>query len=392
MKKIATFNFRKIILISFIILMIFSPLWMILYWRFQKSKIFKIIIIDKTVSDLPRQEHRGFNWILTYERFTKTDKNLYVINEDYFGFFPLEPIEEDKFEIHDLENYSFDELDLMSQKTDMLYFTDTYGVFANEWYHDTLQTEHSNLVYGGLTSKEVFLAQKLKEQNKLILSEFNTIGSPTNIFQRTEFENTFDIKWSGWTVRYFDMLDTLINPELPKWVIRLYKQQHNNEWNFHKSGLVFVHEDSRLFILENETNLVIETPFIHTSEKYQKIFGLPDSIHYPFWIDITFSGDSNQIVSDYKIYPNSIGDSILNVYKVPKTFPAVIAHFEPYIFYYFAGDYVDNPIVYNTCYFKGIKTFDYFLYNNEPNNRTKFFWKFYCPLVTKILKDYYKKI
>jgi hypothetical protein len=274
----------------------------------------------------------------------------------------------------------------------MIYFADNYGVYYNEWYLDSLVSEHSQKIYGGLTENEVYIAQQLKIQNKLIISEFNTFCSPTSENVRNEFEETFNIEWSHWTCRYFDMLDTLKNPELPKWVVRLYKQQHKNEWPFHKSGLVFVHENSTLFVLENETHLNIETPFIHTEEKYREIYNLPDSIHYPFWFDITFSGDSNVVISKYKIYPNQIGDSILNVYGVPKEFPAVIEHLSPYTFYYFAGDFIDNPMPYYTSHFKGITNFDFFLYNSELNNRKKFYWKFYIPLLSKIMNDYYSEI
>lgn len=365
---------------------------MFLAWYFQPDKPIRTIIIDKTVSDLPRQEHRGFNWILTYYRFTKTDKNLYNIYENYFGFFPippLEPIENRKFEIHDFEDYTFEQLDSICKITDMIYFADNYGVYRNEWYLDTLETEHSPKVYGGLTEKEVYIAKNLKLQNKLIISEFNTFCSPTPQYIRESFENLFDLKWTQWTCRYFDMLDTLKNPELPRWVVNLYKQQHNGEYPFHNAGLVYVHENSTLFILEDKTHLNIETPFIHTSAKYQEIYDLPDSIHYPFWFDITFSGDSNEVVSQYKIYPNHAGDSILNVYGVPKISDAVIEHLKPYTFYYFAGDYIDNPVRNYTSYLKGIRLFDFFLYNNDLNDRTKFFWKFYTPLVSKIMLDYY---
>lgn len=379
----------KRLVFFFIIILLLIPLWMFLLWYFQKEKPVKILIIDKTVAELPRQEHRGFNWILTYYKFSKSNKQLYNIYEDYFGFFPLEPIEDKEFEIHDFENFNFEELDSIVNNNDLIYFADNYGVYRNEWYLDTLETEHSAKVYGGLTEKEVYLAQQFKKQDKLILSEFNTFCSPTGEYIRKQFEETFDLEWSKWTCRYFDMLDTLKNPELPKWVVRLYKQQHNNQWPFHKSGLVFVHENSTLFILENETHLEIETPFIHTSEKYRKIYNLPDSIHYPFWFDITFSGDSNTVISEYKLYPNNKGDSILEVYGVPKVFPAVIEHLAPYTFYYLAGDYIDNPLHYFTCYFKGISKFNFFLYNTELNNRKKFHWKFYLPLISKIMNEYY---
>ncbi len=377
----------KLYLVWFtIIALALIPLWSILWWRFQGDKVANVVIIDKTVITLDGQEHRSFNWMINYYRFVKKDHSLYKIPVDYYGFFPLEPLDSSKFIIKDFEDFSFEKLDTMAHATDIVYTTDTYGVYRNEWYLDTLQTEHSPKVYGGMTSKEVFFLKRMKDLNKLILTEFNTFCSPTPYGVRRDFEDAFGVKWSGWNCRYFDLLDTIRNPELPRWAIHLYKQQHNNEWNFTRSGLVYVHEDSRVFILENETHLVIETPFIHTAPKYMDEYNLPDSIHYPYWVDITFSKETNEVISKFKIYPNEKGDSILSVYNVPKEFPAVIGHKQPYRFYYFGGDFADNPIHDETCYFKGITFFDYFLYNNVINDRTKFFWRFYIPLVTKILK------
>jgi hypothetical protein len=87
---------KKLILFS-VLLLLLIPLWMWMFWFFQKDKEMNIIIIDKTVSDLSCQEHRGFNWILTYFRFVNSGGGLYNIYSDYYGFFPLEPLEKKQF-------------------------------------------------------------------------------------------------------------------------------------------------------------------------------------------------------------------------------------------------------------------------------------------------------
>jgi hypothetical protein len=382
---------RKFLVILIIIILSLIPFWSWLQWRLQDDKVIRIVIADKTVNMPERNEHRSFNWILTHYRYVKPDHELYSILDDYYGFFPVKPYRKKKFEIHDFEKFSFEKLDTLSWNTDMVYYTDTYGVYRNEWYWDSLETEHSPKIYGGMTPKELYFLTNMKAQNKLILTEFNDIGSPTGYSTRKKFEETFDIKWSGWTGRYFDMLDTIRNPELPRWVIRLYIAQHG-PWKFTRSGLVFVHEDSRLFILENTTHMYLDVPIIHTEKSSQLEYNLPDTVTYPFWIDVTQSGKSNKVIANYQLYPNRKGDSILRAYNVPRSFPCVIEHKKPYIFYYFAGDFADNPVKNNTCYFKGIRTIDYFLFEEGLNNRGRFFYKFYIPLITKIMSDYQEKL
>jgi len=77
---------------------------------------------------------------------------------------------------------------------------------------------------------------------------------------------------------------------------------------------------------------------------------------------------------------------------VPNRFPAIVAHSDKdYHFYYFAGDFCDNPVTLGSSYFKKIYYLKWFLYNNnDPQERKSFFWELYRPLVTTILNEYYE--
>nr|MBP7496839.1 hypothetical protein [Bacteroidales bacterium] len=279
------------------ILIITLPFWSWLFWYLQKPKVINIMIFDKTVPVLKRNEHRSFNWVLTHHKYVKPDKNLYDINKDYKGFFPLEPAKSEKYELHDLENFTETQIDSTADALDMFYYTDSYGVYYNEWYRHRNETEHSEYIYGGLSDNECTLIEKMVERKKLIISEFNFFASPTPYILRKRMEQLLDIRWTGWTARYFDLLDTVKNPELPRWVVKLYKEQHNYKWPFKKAGIVFVHIDNTIEILENETNLTQETPYIYTNDYAQKKYNLPHSIHYPYWMDITYSGPNNRVIS-----------------------------------------------------------------------------------------------
>jgi len=353
-----------------------------------------MVTVDKTVPTQFRNEHRSFNWIQTHYKYVRRDNHkLYNNFTDYYGFFPVLPMSSKKYEIHDLDTLNDTRIDSMATALDMLYITDLYGIYYNEWYLDSLETEHSPKIYGGMSNNDWKLIEKMKEKNKLFVTEFNSIADPTPGNLRRKFENTFDVEWSGWTCRYFDLLDTIKNPELPRWVIRLYREQHNGDWPFTRSGIVWVHEDERIAILEKKTDLEIEVPYIITSEYGQDKYGLPDRIHYPYWHDIIFSGPANKVVAYYEIRPNERGDSILRHYGIPAKYPTFIEHDQPdYKFYYFAGDFADNPITLNSAYFKGISRMSRLFYKNAVfNERTKFFWKYYKPLITTIIDNYRKE-
>lgn len=401
---------RKRIIVAIIVFILLTPLWMWLAWHLWPSRKLDIFILDKTVLTKSCDEHRSLNWVLTNEKFVKPDNSLYRTERDYYGFFPLE---DELYGINDLQGYSEEKLEELSRKTDALYYTDIYGIYYNDWYlkKDTAQgrdervlkifkdifgkkasLERSPLIYGGLHKEDYRLLEKMKEKNKLVLAEFNLLASPSNLHLRNKVEKLFNLKWARWTGRYFISLDTLENLEIPSWVIKLYREQHNDTWPFSKAGVVMVHEDETIAILEEETHLEEDVPVIHTFSDAQEKYGLPEKVIYPFWFDITYTSGKD-VISYYELKTNQKGDSVLNRHKIPKRFPAAMAHTGDYTFYYFSGDFCDNPIKINyMARLKGIKSLRYFLYDKgDKSDRNRFFWLYYNRLTSTILNDYYEE-
>jgi len=383
-------RYGKILGWFLLIMLLPFPLWMFIAWHLSPTKPFPIVIIDKTVLTREGKEHESFNWILTNEKFVKQNGDLYSVSKDYYGFFPKN---NKKYAVQGLENYNPEQIESLAIASRAVYVTDTYGIYSNEWYAQKEQTEFSSLVYGGMSTVDLMFLQKMKEKKKLIITEFNLIASPTRNSVRTEFETMFGLRWTGWTGRYFESLDTLTNKELPRWLIRDYKIQHSNYWSFKKSGIAFVHFDGRVEILENKTHLNEEVPSILTNSKNRERFGLPAKLKYPYWFDVMLTQRSNNVVSVYSIYSNAIGDSLLSLNGIPKTFPAVIEHTGDYNFYYFAGDFCDNPVEQFSAKVKWVRLFKWFFYNaKEIPERRSFFWEYYSPLVTKILYNTYDSL
>ncbi len=377
--------FFNVVLAGFILL----PLILWLSWVVKPSHKANILLMDKTVLTNYGLEHRAINWVLTHRKYLKPDGNFYTPEHDYRGFFP---IENSQFLIKDLSQQTEIQLDSLSTETDMAYFTDTYGIYANEWYHKKDMTEHSDKVYGGLHINDVRYLKKMKEKNKLIIAEFNLFATPTSTAERVETENILGLKWSGWTGRYFEQLDTIKNPGLPKWVIRLYKEQHQSHWPFTKPGIVFIHSDETIAILEKETDLNFEVPIVKSFNYGVEKFNIPKEIRYPYWFDITLSTDtSNRVLSYYEISPNESGDSILHHHGIPRIFPAAFENIKDSPHYYFCGDFTDVPL--NNTFEKliGMEYLKMFVLNEyDLNDRSPFFWRYYLPITSKILDNYFE--
>lgn len=405
---------RGIVLLIIMVLLI--PLWSFLVWLIRPVRPVNVLIMDKTVLTLKGQEHRSFNWILTHHKYSKPDGKLYKIKQDYHGFFPIErgksyftsdldgfvdavvdPATVDStgrgwFTKVKKPGYSFDQIDSIASSLDMVYFTDMYGMYVNEWFRDTiLWKERSPLLYGGLTENDLHLLEKMKEKKKLILAEFNYYHHPTDGSIRERAGQLLNIRWTGWIGRYFENLDPTENEELPMWVVTNYMNEHGGRWPFKKSGIVLAREDDWIEVLEDSTHLNVEIPYIYTTRYGQKKFRMIKKVHYPFWFDISLpTNDKNTIVSTFKIEPNSKGDSILRLYDIPAVFPAVMESTGPSPYYYFGADFCDNPIRNGTACFAGSGWVGFLFFNNNLPERNKFFYRFYRPLVKRIMKDYYR--
>ncbi len=379
---------RKYVIILIFCLPILIPLFSFILWSIKENKPLKVLIYDMTVPHNSYDEHNSLSWVLIHQKYTSFNQ-LNRPDVDYKGFFPLKDF---KFVTKDFLSFTNEEVFQVADSLDMVYYTDTYGIYSNEWYGDTLHNERSPKIYGGLNKNDLVLLRRLKESNKLILAEFNFLASPTSHALRIEAENLFDVKWTGWVGRYYDPLDTLINPDIPMWAKRQYKRQYGKSWDFHQPGILFVHEKDKIVVLEMENTLTEEVPWIYTSEYGKQKYGLPLEITYPYWFDIMQSGESNRVVSKYKIYTNASGKKLLSENGIPDVFPCVIENREKN-YYYFAGDFCDNTIYIESAKFLGVPFLHKLFYDRYNYiDRTPFFWHFFRPMVTSILDDYYNQL
>lgn len=387
----------KKIIIVIICLIILLPAIMWLMWYFKEPRKLNILILDKTVLTNSVQEHISLSWILNNEQYIHSNFGTYNWKRDYYGIFPDA---RGNYKINDLDDFSLQQLDSLSKIHDVAFYTDMYGIYSNEWiaeyYPDKINDERfignrSGKIYGGMSNNDLLFLKLMNSKRKLIINEFNMIASPTPNNIRLEYEKEFHVKWTGWVGRYYDNLDTLINLDIPRWLIKNYMKDNKNLWPFKNSGIAFVRNDDKVVILENQTHLDIDLPYIYTTVDDCTTFHIPSAMKYPFWFDIITTDSTMYEISKYEIGSNLRGDSILNKWHIPRGFPALVKSKE-HNFFYMAGDFSDNPIDMKSSYFRFIELFSNITLTQEKVERNSFFWGYYRPLIQNILTNYQESI
>ena len=369
----------------FFLLVIGLPLLSFGIWLLIPSKQLEILVIDKTVRDGTYQEHAGLFWTLNHLKYKKSNDEFYSQSKDYLGFFPNG---EANFGLsRDLVGKTEQQIRALASQHDLIYLADTYGVYESD-FEAKPSNERSKKVYGGLDYFDIQLIKRAKEEGKVVVAEFNSIASPTSKIIRNEFENLMGVKWTGWIGRYFDELDTLVNGDIPTWLIRQYKRQHES-WNHSGPGLIFIKESGEIEAFLYQEDYENKVPLIRTQKMNKLGFRLPDVLPYPDWFDVMMIDRDYEVISYYDIDPTPEGVQRLRNMGLPRFFPAaVVRNLEKGKQYYFAGDFSDMRGNFGTAQFYGIPMLWRGLYvASDYTNRQSFFWNYYYPLISQVLDD-----
>jgi hypothetical protein len=380
---------KKTLLIVVIILavIIALPVINLIRWNAQTKKPLDIIIVDKTVPTLEREHHKPFTWILTNDRFVKKESNTsYSYTKDYYGFFPQHPIRDKKWDRND---YRLTDLIGLAEKNDAIYFTDTYGVFFNDWFRGINKSRKSRKIYGGLNNNDFLLLKEMKDRNKLIIMEYNSFDYPTAQFESVRTQEKLGITFTGWTGKYFSTLDTT-SDDFPVWMTAMYRKEYKKPWTFTKPGIVILKEKD-IVVLELGTQLKSAFPRIITDDESSKKYGVLSSVAFDQWFDI-IDPLQNQIISKFKIDATPLGDTLLSNNGLQNEFPAVIQEPVAKRIFYFSGDFAtyDAPIC--LARIKGVEKLKGILYSDKPDDTRRFFWLYYRPLINTIFTDYYASL
>jgi hypothetical protein len=389
------------IVIIVVAIILALPVINLIRWTFQAKKPLSLIIMDKTVPNLERDNHRSLIWVLTNGRFVKkwtlangklVDKNTYSsypYKKDYYGFYPSRPLRERKWSTQTLRLPDIFEV---VPKVDGLYYTDTYGVYFNDWYKGINESRRSRKLYGGMLFSDYMYCVEMQRNNKLVILEYNTFDYPTAELERAKTQDSLlRIKCSGWTGKYFSTLDSAkAGTNLPSWITAMYRKQYKLHWNFTRAGVILI-TDKKIIVLEEGTHLKSALPLISTDSTYREKYGITNNIAFQGWIDIV-DPLKTKVISKFNLSTTSVGDSLLFDNFLTNSFPAVITDTKNQRTYYFAGDFANNKVSYWTSRFKGIEKLKGILYSDKPQDPRNFFWCYYKPMLNGILNDYYNAI
>jgi hypothetical protein len=373
-----------LIVIVIVVVIVALPAISLIRWTFQSKKPMNIIIVDKTVPSIDRVKHKSFNWILTNERFVKKEKkSSYSYTKDYYGFSPKRPLREKQWDRND---YRLTELINLAEENDAVYFTDTYGVFFNDWYKGINKSRKSRKLYGGLNNNDFLLIKEMRDRNKLIIMEYNTFDYPTAKFESFRTQEKLGINSSGWTGKFFSSLDTT-SEEFPIWMTTMYRKQYRKPWTFTKPGIVLLKEKD-IIVLEEGIHLKNPIPHIITDTLYSNKYGVPSSVAFDKWFDI-IEPLSNNVISKFVIETSLKGDTLLFENGLVNNFPAVVQDNINQSIYYFSGDFASTEVPMWISRFKNVSKFKGILYSDKPEDTRRFFWLYYKPLINGIFTDYY---
>jgi hypothetical protein len=344
-----------------------------------------LVVLDKTVPFRNWIEHRSLFWLLDHDRVVKADGTPYAFDRDYLGAYPPPVAGDPPERTHDLAP-----ADVAGAR--LVYLADTYGV-----YRDDLKSgprmeaalERSPRIYGGLTLAEADAAVSAAKDGRVLVAEFNTLGSPTGADARAVLESCLGVRWTRWIGRYFPLLED--QGEVPRWMRTDYEREWRRPWEFHGPGYVLMQDDAHCEVLrvgvETETvGLTIERD--RPSDRHVAQAG--DSIPYPYWFDMVNETEGTERLASFQWHLTAAGRNRLAARGLSERFPAVTSRASSVrgTAWYFAGDFADNPMDPRPVPFLGYTRFRRVAERMKLTpSETAFYWRFYVPMMEAILGD-----
>ncbi len=272
----------------------------------------------------------------------------------------------------------------------MLYLADAYGVYTGDYeVEGEASLDYSQLIYGGMTPGEVGLIEDFVAGGGHLVAEFNTFASPTGAGTRGRLENLLGARWSGWTGRYFHNLAD--EREVPAWASRAWRQHYGEDWNFRGAGYLFVHEDTRLFVLRESIDVSRPGLTIEIDQEAPLTAGALSGMRFNYWFDVIVPAPGTEVLASFRIHADHSGRAILERFEVPAEFPALVMASESPLRIYMAGDFSDAAGALGPWWAEGLP----WLNNNVLNiwfprgaDQEPFYWGFYIPMIRNLLRHY----
>ncbi|UVI30987.1 hypothetical protein [Paenibacillus spongiae] len=320
-----------------------------------------------TTTELDYSKQRGLFWLASYLRIHNpaTDK-AYDGKKDYHGNF----LSDGKLVGRPLEK--------AEHVPDLIYISDAYGT-GNSRVNGVEPKGIS-----GLTVDEISFITTSYAKGATVIGEYNIAGDPTKPNVSKELEDLFGVRFTGWAGKFFSDLSS--TEDVPNWIRMIYEQQYGKEWRLTGGGIVIAGND-RILILQRGKDFTKQSIQLSMSEEQAKAYNT-ETIDYYNWFEIVEPTDEESVIASYDLNVTKAGEEQLKRLGLNSKFPAIIANQTGNkSSYYFAGDFSDYKEPEKIKVFKGAAAlYRMFSVKSEGDN-TYFYWNFYVPLMSKVLKD-----
>lgn len=343
----------------------------------------EIVVVDKTVPFENLLEHRALFWLLDHLKIRNPDGRRYAAAADYVGVFPgAEP--------GDPPSRTTTLTGRRLAGADLVYLADTYGVYERDLESGRAMRaalERSPKIHGGLEVAEARAVATALSAGTTVVAEFNTLASPTGAEARQIMESLLGVRWTGWIGRFFAALDD--EEEVPGWVRRNYELEWGEPWEFAGAGWVLLKNDAHVEVLragietEGLDGLVLE----RTRPLDPLLAGARDDVRYVYWFDVVEVAAEARVLASYHWKPTAAGRERLRARGLPEGFPAVVRRNHAAAdSFYFAGDFVDNPLPARRVPLAGYPAAMRWLEGARiAPAESAFYWRFYVPLMRRVL-------
>ncbi len=410
-KKRPNNNLPLLLLLLFVLLCASGPY---LIWRFQPTRAIPTLIVDKTVPNHTYREHDALIWSLNHYKVESADNNTFWDKtNNYVGFYPA------PYPGFSVENPGKGELLQTSdvQGKQLVFVTDTYGIYSQDIrdavdYEKRLEAkesmvpvqdvsnvaplespDYSEKIYGGMQAEEVSVLENHVQKGGHLIGEFNLFASPTRGAERARLENLFGVKWSGWTGRFFLELEN--KEEVPAWARRNYEAQYGKPWTFTGKGWAFVHEDSRILVLEEDRrvdgkmqkqDLPAQALRIEL-EDHDLLKNVYDRVPYTYWFDVVEPTENTRVLAHYQFKLRESGKKKLKASGLPERFPFLLMASEQPLRLYLAGDASDRDHDAGIYQLAGRMQWERVgRFKEKKRSQEAFFWEFYLPWMDNVLR------
>ncbi|QRG68999.1 hypothetical protein [Brevibacillus choshinensis] len=347
-------------------------------WQVSPTHSLSVWILDKTVPNMDYREHKGLMWALNHFKIlNQSTGESFAYDQDYYGFFPEA---DGKYHTKDLPEAQSE------NRPQLIYLTDTYGVYSDDFLKDNVQGTRSKLIYGGLTDQDLSRISQNLKNGATFVAEFNTMASPTSASSRKQMEQILSVTWKKWMGRYF--LDLTPGVEVPVWMVNNYEKATGHKWSFTGPGIALVSDQDQVVILEEGKDFGKGSVELSFAAPYDEEMKIDSSIPYYYWFEFMQPKEGAEVLANFHMDVTPEGKKKLGELQLTEDFPAIIRHkSESYTSYYFAGDFADSNKVPEWWKIWGLDLWKKWFVSDFKGDSDAFYWKAYLPLMKKILQD-----